>query len=206
MTPSEPFEPEKIPSESGWWWQQTPGKKPSLFRVFVDNGKATAWTAEHDRRHGVEPVPGVTWIRCLPPEVALSATMKVVAERDDALRELRRMAQREEHFASVLRVADGGQYRNDWDGSIRRVLRERRAFQSAALGSPAPPHDQEIRQHLDRGGGWAWSYGDDLDGAAWSFHDVQRARDQAIELGQVWTWRKVDKRGRPFVELEESER
>lgn len=31
--------------------------------------------------------------------------------------------EREEHFGSVLKVADGGQYRNDWDAKIRELLR-----------------------------------------------------------------------------------
>ena len=49
---------------------------------------------------------------------------KAEAERD-ALRD------REKHFASVLSVADGGQYRNDWDAAIRRVVAERDALREA---------------------------------------------------------------------------
>ena len=49
---------------------------------------------------------------------------KAEAERD-ALRD------REKHFASVLSVADGGQYRNDWDAAIRRVVAERDALRAA---------------------------------------------------------------------------
>ena len=48
----------------------------------------------------------------------------LVAERD-ALRD------REKHFASVLSVADRGQYRNDWDAAIRRVVAERDALREA---------------------------------------------------------------------------
>ena len=43
----------------------------------------------------------------------------------DALRD------REKHFASVLSVADRGQYRNDWDAAIRRVVAERDALREA---------------------------------------------------------------------------
>lgn len=37
---------------------------------------------------------------------------------------------REKHFASVLRVADCGKYRADWDGAIERLIRERDALRS----------------------------------------------------------------------------
>lgn len=50
------------------------------------------------------------------------ALVKAVRERDGLL-------EREAHFTKVLRVADGGQYRNDWDAAIRRVVEERGAFQ-----------------------------------------------------------------------------
>ena len=49
---------------------------------------------------------------------------RLKAERD-VLRD------REKHFASVLSVADRGQYRNDWDAAIRRVLAERDALREA---------------------------------------------------------------------------
>lgn len=44
----------------------------------------------------------------------------LLAERD-------RYAEREAHFAKALGVADNGQYRNDWDAAIRKVLAERDA-------------------------------------------------------------------------------
>ena len=49
---------------------------------------------------------------------------RLKAERD-VLRD------REKHFASVLSVADRGQYRNDWDAAIRRVVAERDALRKA---------------------------------------------------------------------------
>jgi hypothetical protein len=39
--------------------------------------------------------------------------------------ELAYMQRREAHFAQVLSVADGGQYQNDWDAAIERLVRER---------------------------------------------------------------------------------
>lgn len=39
--------------------------------------------------------------------------------------EVKRFRERERHFADALSVADGGQYRNDWDAAIRRVLKDR---------------------------------------------------------------------------------
>jgi hypothetical protein len=56
--------------------------------------------------------------------VANGRAVRVAMERDDARAEVARYRQREEHFANALRVADGGQYHNDWDGAIRRVLAE----------------------------------------------------------------------------------
>lgn len=42
----------------------------------------------------------------------------VEAERD-------RLREREQHFAEVLRVADRGQYRNDWNAPLERLVAER---------------------------------------------------------------------------------
>lgn len=41
--------------------------------------------------------------------------------------ELERMRDRERHFTKVLDVADGGQYRNDWDTRITALIAERDA-------------------------------------------------------------------------------
>jgi chromosome segregation ATPase len=51
--------------------------------------------------------------------------------RKEAEREVERFKEREAHFAKALSVADGGQYRADWDGAIERVLRERDEARSA---------------------------------------------------------------------------
>lgn len=55
--------------------------------------------------------------------------------REQAERERDRYAEREKHFASVLGVADGGQYRADWDGAIRKLIvrAERAEADNAAL-------------------------------------------------------------------------
>lgn len=45
-------------------------------------------------------------------------------------RDVKRYREREAHFAQVLSVADGGQYRNDWDGAIKRVIEERDALRT----------------------------------------------------------------------------
>lgn len=53
-------------------------------------------------------------------------------ERDAARAERDRYAEREMHFARALRVADGGQYRHDWDAAIRRVVVDRDAARAEA--------------------------------------------------------------------------
>ena len=68
--------------------------------------------------------PAIIYARADALVDALSRAEKAEAERD-ALRD------REKHFASVLSVADGGQYRNDWDAAIRRVVAERDALRAA---------------------------------------------------------------------------
>ena len=59
-------------------------------------------------------------------EVLIGQIAELRRERD-ALRD------REKHFASVLSVADRGQYRNDWDAAIRRVVAERDALREALV-------------------------------------------------------------------------
>ena len=58
---------------------------------------------------------------------ALEARAEEAEAERDVLRD------REKHFASVLSVADGGQYRNDWDAAIRRVVAERDALREALV-------------------------------------------------------------------------
>ena len=57
--------------------------------------------------------------------------LKARAEKSEAERDALR--DREKHFASVLSVADRGQYRNDWDAAIRRVVAERDALREALV-------------------------------------------------------------------------
>jgi hypothetical protein len=47
---------------------------------------------------------------------------------DSAMGEIKFYQKREDHFAKALSVADGGQYRNDWDGAIQNILDERNAL------------------------------------------------------------------------------
>jgi Fe-S cluster biogenesis protein NfuA len=60
--------------------------------------------------------------------------------------ELKRMQEREAHFAKALAVADGGQYRADWDGAISRLIAER----DAALAKAAAMLDVlRVLHHQD---------------------------------------------------------
>ena len=47
---------------------------------------------------------------------------------------------RERHFAQALRVADGGQYQNDWNAAISRVVAERDALLKALRESRIDHH------------------------------------------------------------------
>lgn len=64
--------------------------------------------------------------------------------------EVARYKEREAHFAKALSVADGGQYRNDWDGAIARVIRER----NEAIASPAllKEHARLVTKNMFGGG------------------------------------------------------
>ena len=61
----------------------------------------------------------------------ITAALEARAEKAEAERDVLR--DREKHFASVLSVADRGQYRNDWDAAIRRVVAERDALREALV-------------------------------------------------------------------------
>lgn len=61
-------------------------------------------------------------------EIAAEADAEIerlTADLAAARAEVERYQKREAHFAKVLRVTDGGQYRADWDSAIEKVLRER---------------------------------------------------------------------------------
>jgi hypothetical protein len=66
---------------------------------------------------------------------------RVTAERD-------RLLKREEHFASVLRVTDRGQYRADWDSAIRRVVAERDALRAKMDSARAEGRAAGLREAL----------------------------------------------------------
>lgn len=57
-----------------------------------------------------------------------------------------RLKDREPYFASVLGVSDGGQYRADWDSSIRRVLEER----ADALKKVDSAYNQGLRDGMEK--------------------------------------------------------
>jgi hypothetical protein len=69
----------------------------------------------------------------------------------EAAAELEFYRDREKHIAALLKVADGGQYRADWDGAVERLKREaadealeRAAVLAAPLGRASGPTRWEI--------------------------------------------------------------
>lgn len=90
--------------------------------------------------------------RMLNPQVAA-----VADEFDRRAAEITRLREREAHFAQVLGVADGGQYRNDWDAAIQRVLDERDRLKGAlasAEGERIALADA-FREYLVESVGWS---------------------------------------------------
>jgi histidinol phosphatase-like PHP family hydrolase len=77
-----------------------------------------------------------------------------VSQLDAMRRERDRLLKREEHFASVLRVTDSGQYRADWDSAIRRVVAERDALRAIAAGRDVLPTEAEALAHDENHGRW----------------------------------------------------
>lgn len=72
-------------------------------------------------------------------EKALSVAMETVGagnalriEHDKVCAERDRLQAREEHIAKALSVADGGRYRSDFDGAIRRCINDRNEAQEIA--------------------------------------------------------------------------
>lgn len=86
-----------------------------------------------------------------------SAAEGARAERDEVelLRaDVKRLRDREQHFAAALRVADGGRYRNDWGGALSRLLAERDEALAVVQGSEAEPTDAELDELAVVGGHW----------------------------------------------------
>ena len=54
-----------------------------------------------------------------------SALADLAADWLEMHAEIERYREREQHFAKALQVADGGDYRADWDVAIKRVVSER---------------------------------------------------------------------------------
>jgi hypothetical protein len=65
------------------------------------------------------------------PSWASDRIIELEAERDEAIAERDRLREREAHFAKVLGVTDGGEYRNDWDSRIEALIAERDAAREA---------------------------------------------------------------------------
>jgi hypothetical protein len=97
--------------------------------------------------------------------------MAAETERDTLRSERDRLLKREEHFASVLRVTDSGQYRADWNSAIRRVVDERDALRAIVEGRPTAPTQEDIAAHP---GQWLVYY-------AARFEDRQPARTRLLD-------------------------
>jgi hypothetical protein len=71
------------------------------------------------------------------------------AEREAAA-ELEFYRDREKHIASLLKVADGGQYRADWNGAVERLKREAadEALERAAEAARTAKHSILIDEHF----------------------------------------------------------
>jgi hypothetical protein len=119
-------------------------------------------------------------------------------ERDQALPEVRRLREREEHFAQALRVADGGQYRNDWDSAIRRVVAELDAARAIIDGRTTPPTEEEQAAHAATDGDeWLVRYRVAYEGEfifQESFTDLSGFYDGGMIAERWWP---LDADGRP---------
>lgn len=74
------------------------------------------------------------------PRAATDAASHGGGEDVESLRsELKRMREREDHFSAMLRVADGGRYRNDWAGAMNRLLAERDGSMAALADAANGP-------------------------------------------------------------------
>jgi hypothetical protein len=60
-----------------------------------------------------------------------------------------RLQEREAHFAKALGVADGGQYRADWDGKLHNLLREVAAWRERFPKMEFRPQDDCIALKFD---------------------------------------------------------
>ncbi len=105
------------------------------------NEVRSAFESEHSQG-GTEPEPALT---CMLQALRMLREQKqcmeagfntLIGQRDEARaqlaqaqKEIERYQERERHFAEVLRVTDGGQYRADWNSAIERVVKERDAAQ-----------------------------------------------------------------------------
>jgi hypothetical protein len=74
----------------------------------------------------------------------------------DAQSQLKHYQEREQHFAKVLGVADGGQYRADWDSRILAILKDKdealfamkKLLDSITEANPFCPDTEEAREFL----------------------------------------------------------
>lgn len=68
-------------------------------------------------------VSEIRWIAI--PTAIERAAETLLAALDAAEREVKRLTDRQDEIARMIRVCDGGQYRADWESAIQRLVRER---------------------------------------------------------------------------------
>lgn len=119
-------------------------------------------------------------------------------ERDEAQRQARYLQSRQEHFARVLGVADGGRYQADWDAAIHRVVAERDA--AVAQRDELREALQHALDHLERivyydcapfevSSPFVWMDKTRKEGRAWQDedgnYDVEKMVEALAMLGEV---------------------
>ena len=63
--------------------------------------------------------------RCCRPLTGREVAIDLAASHEALRAECDFLKRREEFFSKALRVADGGQYRNDWPGAVEQCIRDR---------------------------------------------------------------------------------
>ena len=83
------------------------------------------WMEAHEELRHRAFIVASELVRVRRENETLCAKTATLESATDALQlKLRILKEREDFFAKSLRVADGGQYRNDWPAAMDRVIRE----------------------------------------------------------------------------------
>lgn len=113
--------------------------------------------------------------------------------------DVKRLRDREEHFAQALRVADGGQYRNDWGGALSRLLAERDVALATVRGSESEPTDAELDELAVVGGHWRCIVPGMPSLNCDAMHDrgARAHREVLRAVGRKGIWWALDEENRP---------